>query len=252
MKIVSWNINSIRSRFHCIEWLIKEENPDVILFQETKVMDKDFPENYINNLGYNVKYYGQKSYNGVAIMSKMLIEDVNYGLIDDPDARYMDAFIGGFRIASVYVPNGRSVDDPHYIYKQNFYSMLHERLGNIINNNEKLVIGGDFNVAPTDNDIWNPELYVGHVACTSAERSWLTDLKSLGLTDVLDKNNHEKNDFTWWDYRAGGLQKDKGWRIDYFLLCKNSMKNFHSGGVLKYIRMGEKPSDHAPIVCNLH
>lgn len=253
-KVVSWNVNSVRVRFHCIDLLIKDESPDVILLQETKVTDENFPFEYVHDLGYDVVYHGQKSYNGVAIMSKKRIEDVNRGFLNE--ARYIDAMIEGNRIASIYVPNGRSVEDPQYNLKEEFYTLLKERSNQIQKSNESIIWGGDFNVAPFDNDIWDHEKYIGHVACTPKERRWLSDLKFTGLVDPLHKYDNsnlpsQKNDFTWWDYRAGGFPKNRGWRIDYFLMCKNNFQKFTNGGVLKRFRSIEKTSDHAPIFCSL-
>ncbi|WP_231158713.1 exodeoxyribonuclease III [Candidatus Gromoviella agglomerans] len=259
IKIVSWNVNSIRVRLPILEFLVNEEKPDIILLQETKVQSHQFPYEDILSLGYNSVCAGEKSYNGVAILSKYSIDDVCYSLHSEQEARYIDCFTAGIRVASVYIPNGRDVCDPHYKYKEVFFRKLKERLIYLKKFNEILIFGGDYNVAPTDRDVWNPKQWEGVVACTPSEREWLSQVQSTGMHDILCKNfddtnvdfnvtlGERRNDFTWWDYRHQAFLKNYGLRIDYFLVCDKAKQKFLFGGVSKNVRSLQKTSDHAPI-----
>lgn len=254
MKIVTWNVNSIRARLENIcEWL-SENKPDVVLLQETKCQTQDFPYEAIEDLGYNVAVHGQKSYNGVAILAKHPIEDVTPGLptfTDDEQARYIEAVVGTVRVASVYVPNGLAVGSEKYRYKLQFLERLHDHLAATLKYEEAFVIGGDYNIAPNDEDVANPESWKGEILCSTAERQAFHGLLHLGYTDALRINNTSPRPWTWWDYRSSAWPNDEGLRIDHFLLSPQAVDLYEDAGIDKQPRGKEKASDHAPVWCQL-
>lgn len=252
MKIVSWNVNSIRARIEpLLQWL-QDTRPDIVLLQETKTLDENFPFESIEDLGYNVAHYGQKSYNGVAILSKYPLEDITRGLPGgdgESEARYLEAVVGGIRIISVYVPNGQSVGSVKYAYKLAFFKRLKSHVGDLLKHHEKLIIGGDFNVAPTDNDVYNPVAWEGDVLVSPQERAHFQELLALGLVDAWVAKHGEQKGYTWWDYRMGAFKRDYGLRIDHFLLSPQAAAGLEDMVVDRAIRASERPSDHAPIWC---
>ncbi|MBS0272697.1 MAG: exodeoxyribonuclease III [Proteobacteria bacterium] len=254
MKIATWNINSIRTRLpNLVTWL-KETSPDVVLLQETKVTDDQFPLEDLETLHYNVSFHGQKSYNGVAILSKFPIEDVTCGipLFEDEQARYIEAVIKGMRIASVYVPNGMAVGSDKYLYKLDFLERLYKHIQTLLTYDEKLILGGDFNIAPQDQDVYDPQEWHEQVLCSTPEREKFRSLVYLGLTDALRAMYPlEKELYTWWDYRAGSWQNNFGLRIDHFLLSPQAADTLTEAYVEKAVRGLDKTSDHAPVVCQL-
>jgi exodeoxyribonuclease-3 len=240
MKIVSWNVNSIRARLNSLQVLAEKYSPDVILLQETRVEDHLFPREAIEDLGYNLAIKGQKARNGVAICSKHPIEEVYSDFSDE--ARYIEAFTGGIFVASVYVPNGQEVDYPQYFYKLEFLDKFIEYLKKF--QDEVFVLGGDFNVGPHPEDIYIKN-YDG-IAGTQRERDAIAKLRDSGFKDVL-----EKEGYTWWSYRQRGFKKNNGFRLDHFYLNQKTCDVFNGGSVLTDIRELERPSDHAPIMCEL-
>lgn len=253
MRIVTWNVNSIRARLPNVEGFLRQVNPDVLLLQELKCEEYVFPES-LSELGYNVAIYGQKTYNGVAILSKNAIEDVQKGIpgFEDVQARYIEAFTGGVRIASVYVPNGQSVGTVAYQYKLNFLEHLYKHVQKVLNFGEKFILGGDFNIAPTDADVHAPEAWREQILCSQEEREAFFKLQNLGLTDALKQTSKNSNPpFTWWDYRKGSFAKDDGLRIDHLLLSASAADCLKSAMVYKSERALEKASDHAPVECVL-
>jgi exodeoxyribonuclease-3 len=202
MKIVTWNVNSIRARLENIEQWLRENQPDVLLLQEIKCEDKDFPRGPIEDLGYNIALAGQKTYNGVAILAKSPIEDVVRGLPtfpEDENARYIEAVVGTVRVASVYVPNGMAVGSEKYEYKLNFLDNLRDHLASILLFEEACVIGGDYNIGPEDRDVSQPELWKGEILCSPKERQQFQSLLHLGYYDALRLHHEGQGPSTWWD-----------------------------------------------------
>jgi exodeoxyribonuclease-3 len=218
----------------------KKENPDVFLLQETRVEDAKFPMECFEDLGYNIIIKGEKSRNGVAIFSKYPLEEVNSDFSEE--ARYLEAFTNGIFVASIYVPNGQGIDFPQYFYKLDFLDRLKSKFLNF--QNEIFVAGGDYNVAPYPRDIYL-DGYEGIIA-SPREREAIKCLREIGYSDPL-----EDQGFTWWSYRQLDFKKDNGYRIDQFYLSPEAQKLFSGGGVLRYARELTRPSDHAPIMCEL-
>jgi exodeoxyribonuclease-3 len=240
MKIISWNVNSIRARLENFLEVAKTENPDIFLLQETRVEDFQFPREPVEDLGYNVALRGEKGRNGVAIFSKHALEEVNCDFSEE--ARYVEAFTGGMFVASIYVPNGQEVGAPKYFEKLDFLQNLRDKFLNF--KDEVFVAGGDYNVAPYPQDIYISG-YEG-IAGSPPEREAAKRLRETGYTDPL-----EDGGFTWWSYRQRDFAKDNGFRIDQFYLSPKAQELFSDGKVLRYARELPRPSDHAPIVCEL-
>ncbi|ARN84686.1 exodeoxyribonuclease III [Candidatus Nucleicultrix amoebiphila] len=255
-KIATWNVNSIRVRLpQVLEW-IKNVGPDILLLQEIKCLKEAFPSQEFEEAGYNVAVLGQKTYNGVAILAKNPIEDVKEGLPgDDADiaARYIEAVVGTTRVASVYVPNGREVGSESYEYKLRFYERLHDHLKMLLTYNEVLCVGGDYNVAPEVDDVYDPSLFERErILCSYQERAAFRKLVHLGLYDAqkqigLKPHQDPRSHFTWWDYRAGSWQQNLGFRIDHFLLSPQAIDLLEDGGVAFEVRGQPQASDHAPL-----
>lgn len=240
MKIVSWNVNSIRARLESFRVLSERYSPDVVLLQETRVEDASFPQDFIEDCGYNLAIKGQKGRNGVAICSKFLLEEISSDF--SQEARYIESFTGGVFVSSVYVPNGQEVGYPQYFYKLEFLEQFIEYLQKF--KNEKFILGGDFNVAPYPKDIYIRG-YDG-ITASPAERQAIAKLREIGFKDVLEDLGH-----TWWSYRQRGFKINNGFRLDHFYLNDTTMTLFKEGKVLADIRQLERPSDHAPIMCEI-
>lgn len=253
MKIASWNINSLRKRQdQLFDWLASSA-PDVVCLQETKCPDDQFPVLALQATGYHSSYHGEKSYNGVAILSKSGPKDVRASLCDeivDPQARVISATVEGIRIYSVYAPNGQAVGSPAYHYKLKWYTRLRECVSReMAANDGKLgvVVAGDFNVAPEDLDVHDPALWRGAIMCSDEERAAFADLCSIGLVDTLRLHHREQGMFTWWDYRMLAFPKNRGLRIDAVLSSGSLAKRCTAAGIDRELRKGKEPSDHAPI-----
>jgi exodeoxyribonuclease-3 len=218
----------------------RRENPDIFLLQETRIEDSQFPTAYFEDLGYNIVTKGQKGRNGVAIFSKYSLEEVDDSFSEE--ARYLEAFTGGIFVASIYVPNGQEVDAPQYFYKLDFLRNLGEKFLNL--KGEIFIAGGDYNVAPYPQDIYI-EGYDG-IAGSPREREAIKSLRDIGYRDPL-----EDQGFTWWSYRRHEFRNDDGFRIDQFYLSPRTQELFSGGSVLRYARSLDRPSDHAPIMCEL-
>jgi exodeoxyribonuclease-3 len=246
MKIVSWNINSLRKRQdRFFDWLEKER-PDVVCLQETKCPDDQFPVLGLGAIGYRSAYHGEKSYNGVAILSKIDMQNVRASLCDeveDPQARVIAATIATVRVYSIYAPNGQSVGSSAYEYKLNWYARLHECLSK--EQIGSLVVCGDFNVAPDDRDVFDPELWRGAIMCSDGERAAFRRLGEIGLRDTLRMHHPETGLFSWWDYRMLAFPKNRGLRID--LILAGEKLKCTAAGVDREMRKGKEPSDHAPV-----
>lgn len=240
MKIVSWNVNSIRARLENFSRMVEIHSPDIILMQETRVEDQLFPLEYIEDFGYNVAIKGQKARNGVAICSKFPLEEVNSDFSEE--ARYLEAFTGGIFIASIYVPNGQEAGYPQYFYKLEFLKNLIPYLDKF--KKEVFIMGGDFNVGPYPKDIYIKN-YDG-ITGTPKEREAISEIRAAGFKDMLQDDG-----YTWWSYRQRGFKKNNGFRLDHFYMNEHSQKLFKSGKVLTDIRQMERPSDHAPIMCEI-
>jgi exodeoxyribonuclease-3 len=250
VKIATWNVNSVRARLtHLLGWLGCSK-PDIVLLQEVKVTTEQFPYEPIEELGYNIKVHGQKSYNGVAILSKFPIEDVVAGLPnrpEDPQARYIEAFTGGVRVASIYVPNGQSVGSEKFAYKLQFMGSLKEHLATLVHLDEPVFIGGDYNITFDDMDVYDPQEWQGQVLCSFEERQSLKALQFLGYCDIIRILHPTPQLFTWWDYRQGSFAKNQGLRIDHILASPLGMDKVHKAGVEEDVRAQSTPSDHAPV-----
>ena len=248
MKVVSWNINSLRKRQDRLFAWLESSKPDIVCLQETKCPDEQFPALALQSAGYDSAYHGEKSYNGVAILSKTKLADVRASLCDevvDPQARVISATVGNLRVYSVYAPNGQAVGSPAYKYKLEWYARLRDCLTK--EKDVDLVVCGDFNVAPEDVDIHDPELWRGAIMCSDAERAAFQQLREIGLRDTLRLHPQEPGVFTWWDYRMLSFPKNRGLRIDAVLASEGLAKKCTASGVDREMRKGKDPSDHAPI-----
>jgi exodeoxyribonuclease III len=250
MRIVSWNINSLRKRQDRLLAWLAETQPDIVCLQETKCTDEQFPELDLRVAGYHSAFHGQKSYNGVAILSRSTIRDVRVSLCDeedDPHARVIAATVGAVRVYSIYAPNGQAVGSPAFDYKLKWYARLEQWLRENERPEQHLAICGDFNVAPKDEDIYDPELWRGAIMCSDAERAAFEHLCAMGLTDTLRIHHPEGGHFSWWDYRMLAFPKNRGLRIDAILASKSLAKRCVEAGVDREMRKGKEPSDHAPV-----
>jgi len=259
MRIVSWNINSLRKRQDRLFAWLEASKPDIVCLQETKCPDAQFPALALQAAGYRSAYHGEKSYNGVAILSKTEPRDVRSSLCDevvDPQARVIAARIKNLRVYSVYAPNGQAVGSSAYKYKLEWYLRLRDCLTketnvDLANGRVRpdggLVVGGDFNVAPKDADVHDPALWRGAIMCSEGERAAFENLCQVGLRDTLRLHPHEPGVFTWWDYRMLAFPKNRGLRIDAILASEALAGNCTASGVDREMRKGKDPSDHAPI-----
>ena len=250
MRLATWNVNSLGARMPRVtEWL-ELQKPDILCMQETKQADDKFPEREFAELGYESAHYGDGRWNGVAILSRVGIGDVTRGFgtpDDDHGCRIISATCGGTRVFSVYVPNGRALDNEFYEVKLAWLARLRATLDASCPAGSSVAVCGDFNVAPDDDDVWDPAAFVGATHVSEPERAGLRDVEDWGLDDVFRRFN-EPGTFTWWDYRAGDFHQGRGMRIDLVLvsddLVQRAMGAFHD----RDARKGKKPSDHAPVV----
>lgn len=256
MRVATWNVNSITARLpRLLDWL-ESRQPDVACLQETKVAADGLPVEAVHELGYQVAAHGLGRWNGVALLSRVGLDDVMTGLDDepgfpDPEARAVAATCAGIRIRSVYVPNGRTPQDPHYIYKLAWLDALRATVARELPAYAQTVVCGDFNVAPTDADVWDPAVFRFSTHVTPAERERVAALRDLGLTDVMPRPGKGANPFTYWDYRAGMFHQDKGMRIDHVYASGPVAERITDAWVDRETRKGKGPSDHAPVVVDL-
>ena len=248
MKITSWNINSLRKRQDRLFAWLDTAKPDIVCLQETKCPDEQFPVLALQSVGYHSAYHGEKSYNGVAILSKTEPRDVRLSLCDevvDPQARVIAATVDNLRVFSIYAPNGQAVGSPAYEYKLNWYA----RLGGCVAQEKSadLVVCGDFNVAPEDVDVYNPDLWRGAIMCSDGERKAFGQLCEAGFRDTLRLHHKEGGLFTWWDYRMLSFPKNRGLRIDMILASEALARKCTAAGIDRDARKGKEPSDHAPV-----
>jgi exodeoxyribonuclease-3 len=250
MKIATWNVNSMNVRqSHVLEWLAANK-PDVLVLQEIKQLTEAFPAAALAEAGYTSIANGQKTYNGVAVISRSEPADPITGFpgFDDPQRRVLAATIDGVRVVDLYIPNGQSVGSEKYEYKLRWLNALHDFLADEMSRHEKLVVLGDFNIAPADEDVYDPEKWGEDVLCSPPERDALRQLMALGLTDVFRKFDQPEKSFSWWDYRAAGFRRNAGLRIDLILTTDAMTRACSASYVDKEPRAWERPSDHAPVV----
>lgn len=255
VRIATWNVNSLRARMVRVEdWLV-DVRPDVLCLQETKLADDAFPRDRFAELGYDSVHHGQGRWNGVAILSRVGLDAPLPGFGDDeepdPEARLVWATCGGIRIASAYVPNGRSLDDDHYRYKLAWLDRLHRCLRSRHDPSEPLMILGDWNIAPHDADVWDPGEFTGTTHTSGPERDALEAIESWGLTDVFRQVHDQPGLYSWWDYRGGSFHRRRGMRIDLIEATATVAERVTYVVVDRNARKGERPSDHAPVLVDL-
>jgi exodeoxyribonuclease-3 len=271
VRLATWNVNSVKARLpRLLEWL-DQAKPDIVCLQEIKTTTALFPEAEVAELGYQTAAYGDGRWNGVALLSAVGLDDVSPGfpgepsyegepdaltLIDEPglrkpEARAVGANCGGIRIWSLYAPNGRTPESAHYAYKLRWFAALRTALEAELSHKAQLVACGDFNVAPTDDDVWDRAVFVGSTHVTPPERQALADLRALGLHDVVPTPMKGPHPFTYWDYRAGAFGKNNGMRIDLVYATEAVAGRVRGAYVDREARKGKGPSDHAPVVVDL-
>jgi len=256
MRIATWNVNSLKARMPRVEEWLGYAKPDVICVQETKLADAAFPTMAFTAMGYESAHHGQGQWNGVAILSKVGIDDpVNgfcEGLEADQDTRLISATCAGIRVSSVYVPNGRAVDSDHYKYKLSWFDRLRSHLENTADPDQPVVVSGDFNVAPEDRDVWDPKKFTGSTHVSEPERKALRRLEDWGLQDAF-RILYPDTDrlYTYWDYRAGDFHMHRGMRIDLMLVSKPLAERVAWAVVDRNARKGKLPSDHAPVLLDI-
>ncbi len=262
MKIATWNVNSVNARLETVLQWFREASPDVACLQEIKCVDEKFPTEAFESLGYNVAVHGQKTYNGVALLSKTPMEDVRKGLPgsdkhadDGPDhARYIEAVVSGshpVRVASIYLPNGNPIGTDKFAYKLRWMERLSAHARQLLDLEEPLVLAGDYNVIPEPEDVYNPAEWVGDALFQPQSRGAFRSLKWSGLTDAYMTADGAPGGFTFWDYQAGAWPKNHGIRIDHLLLSPQAADKLSMVEIHRDVRGREKPSDHVPVVAEL-
>lgn len=236
------------------EWLV-DVQPDVVCMQETKMAEDAFPTETFAAMGYESVHHGQGQWNGVAILSRVGLENPVCNFADgqepDPEARLVTATCAGIRVSSVYVPNGRELDHDHYKYKLAWMKRLIDHLDADTSPTQGVVVTGDYNIAPEDQDVYNPADFVGATHVSEAERQVLRDLEAWGMSDVFRHHHRDDKLYSWWDYRAGGFNQNKGMRIDLILATQSVLEKTRWTIVDRQARKGEKPSDHAPVLVDI-
>ncbi len=248
--IATWNVNSLRVRLpHLTQWL-ESNQPDIVALQETKVEDANFPIEEIQQTGYQVVYYGQKTYNGVAILSKFPIEEVSMGMpgVDSEQKRILGATINGIRIWNLYVPNGSSLESDKYDYKLSWLSQLTAHIKETNSFDVPTILLGDFNIAPEDQDVREPKAWEGNVLVSAPEREALQALINLGFKDSFRLFPQEEKLYSWWDYRQLAFRRNRGLRIDHILASNPLAERCQRCWIDKEPRKWERPSDHAPVI----
>ncbi|MFO7628345.1 MAG: exodeoxyribonuclease III [Prochlorococcaceae cyanobacterium] len=262
MRIATWNVNSVRTRLDQVRGWLQQERPEVLCLQETKVDDPLFPHQAFAELGYSSAISGQKAYNGVAILSRRPLEDVQIGFAAllpgdeaaaalDEQKRLISALIDGVRVLNLYVPNGSSLSSDKYAYKLNWLACLQRYLSAQERQEDPLAMVGDFNIAPEARDIHDPERLSGGIMASPAERAALQAALGERLSDVFRIFEPASGHWSWWDYRNGAWDRDQGWRIDHIYLCEELLNCATGCLIHKASRGNEQPSDHAPVVVNL-
>jgi exodeoxyribonuclease III len=258
MKLATWNVNSVKARLDAARAWLREAQPDVVCLQETKTTDDAFPADAFESLGYNCAVHGQKTYNGVAILSKRPLEDVTPRLPGgngDDHARYIEAVVPGehgiVRVASVYAPNGNPIGTEKFKYKLGWLERLAQHAQELLALEEPLALMGDFNVIPEDDDCYDPRAWEMDALFQPESRAAFRRVECLGFTDAFRACHAETQQYTFWDYQAGAWQKDHGIRIDHILLSPQAGDRLSGCGIDKHVRGREKPSDHVPVWCEV-
>ncbi len=256
MRIATWNINSLTVRMPRIEEWFAYAQPDVVCMQETKLADAAFPYMAFEAMGYEVAHNGTGRWNGVAIASKVGLDDVTLGFGavdtpmfdgDEPEPRLVTASCGGVRISSVYVPNGRSLEDPHYEYKLRWLAALRDEVAATCKPDDNVVVAGDFNIAPEDKDVYDPRKFKNATHTSAKERAALGELVDWGFVDAFRAKYEDEKLYSWWDYRAGDFHQGRGLRIDLLLLSQPLAAGIRYALMDRFARKGKQPSDHAPV-----
>ena len=252
-RLATWNVNSLKVRLpHLLDWLA-QNRPEAMCLQETKTVDENFPAEALRAAGYRAVYSGQKTYNGVAILSRADATDVSIGIPDFPDElkRVIAATVGGVRVVSVYCPNGQAVGSEKYAYKLKWFAALKEYLSRELHQHPRLAVAGDFNVAPEDRDVHDPKRWEGEIHVSEPERAAFRKLLQLGLADAFRLFPQPEKEFSWWDYRLNAFQRGWGLRIDEILLSPELAARCAACIIDKRPRSLERPSDHAPVIADL-
>jgi len=250
MKIASWNVNSLKVRLpQVLAWLAAHE-PDVLALQETKLADDNFPAAAFADAGWQVRFSGQKTYNGVALVAREPVTDVVTDLpgLEDPQRRVLGATVGGVRVYNLYVPNGSEVGSDKFAYKLDWLAHLHRHLREELGRHEDVLVTGDFNIAPADADVHDPAALAGQIHCSEPERAALGELLALGLEDTFRRFEQPEASYSWWDYRAAAFRRNLGLRIDLVLASKALAGRCLAAGIDIDPRRHERPSDHAPVL----
>jgi exodeoxyribonuclease-3 len=253
MKIASWNVNSLKVRLpHLTQWM-QSARPDIVALQETKLADAHFPRESLEALGYKVAANGQKTYNGVATLAKAPLTDVvtDPPGLTDPQRRILAATIGELRVINLYVVNGKTVGDEKYEYKLDWLRRMRDFLADELARHEQLVVLGDFNIAPDDRDVHDPEAWRERILCSTPEREALAAITDLGLADSFRLRNADAGRYSWWDYRQGRFRRDHGLRIDLILVSRALEAAVKVVGIDRAPRTWERPSDHTPVTVEL-
>jgi exodeoxyribonuclease-3 len=255
VRFATWNVNSLKVRLSRVEAWLAEVEPDVVCMQETKLADSAFPQLAFEAMGYSCAHHGQGQWNGVAILSRVGLDDVRAGFGDgdpeDAEARLISATCGGVRINSVYVPNGRELGHDHYHYKLAWLERLARHLVATCDPAGGAIVAGDFNIAPEDRDVYDPSKFVGTTHTSEPERAALQAIEAWGLTDVFRQRYPDGSVFSWWDYRAGDFHQGRGMRIDLVLATASVARAVEWVVIDRNARKGSSPSDHAPVVVDL-
>ncbi|NJN02212.1 MAG: exodeoxyribonuclease III [Leptolyngbyaceae cyanobacterium SL_1_1] len=261
MKIATWNVNSVRTRLQQVTDWLQQHSVDVLCLQETKVVDADFPVAAFEQIGYHAYIYGQKSYNGVALLSREPLDSVSYGFAAvveaeqvgdlDEQKRVITGVAQGIQIVNLYVPNGSSVGSEKYAYKLQWLSLLKQYLAQLLAENSALLVCGDFNIALEDRDIYDPANKQTHIMSSAAERQALQQVLKIGLKDAFRKFTEAEGHYSWWDYRAAAFRRNLGWRIDHHYLSELLYEQAKSCVIDTAPRRLEKPSDHAPVIVEI-
>tara|TARA_B100000945_G_C20398931_1_gene606283 strand:- start:1082 stop:1858 length:777 start_codon:yes stop_codon:yes gene_type:complete len=253
MLITSWNVNSVRARINNILDYLEKSQADILIIQEIKTEEKNFPFNEFKNIGYNAYVYGQKSYNGVAFLSKIKIENIDTKFLID-ERKQSRVIIGNFKhksekikLINIYVPNGNPVDTDKYDFKKNWLKLFNKKIEKLLKNNKNIIIGGDFNIIPDRIDCHNYKKYENDALFKLEIRKKFQELINLGFQDIYRYFNKDKEEYTFWDYTSGAWPKNHGLRIDHFLVSNSLLDNIKSVNINKKPRSKIKPSDHTPI-----
>jgi exodeoxyribonuclease-3 len=258
LKIATWNVNSLNVRLqHVISWLI-ENQPDILCLQETKQVNEKFEHDAFSAIGYHSYHNGQKTYNGVAIISKKELNNINFNLpnFEDPQKRIISGILTNnnesIYIVSAYIPNGQAVDSDKFIYKMNWLNKFSEWVEKLTKKYDEIILTGDFNIAPEDNDCHDPDAWIGQNLVSPSEREAFKNILKIGFHDSYRKINPDLKEYSWWDYRMAGFRRNLGMRIDHILVSTKMVPNITHSYIDKKPRKLERPSDHTPVVTEIY